>query len=408
MGNRGGQRCRGQSSLQPQPCWDPQAGQAQPQGPPASDTWGQAGTGSAITWAPRSAPIPRAGLQPCRGDAAPAPAAVPPALRLRCHPGARLLFLQTAPALVAHDFFMPGWRCPRRGVPRPPEPRHPSRDRPAAVTDPRNGAGSAFGPRRGGNKWVRVLGDSGGGPWVAGGPRGSRWVPAGTCPAAQSGAAFIHPGPPPRTPGGSGSPRGGSGRCPTGTACPCVPLAWGQPDPSALRGAETLMLVTAPLTMASQGAGVGDRHPDFHPTPFPGGKMRVLGCGGYPSPPHWWGAGRGEGGIPLCPTWPGGQEGSWDGGRGQEGVGGWVCWVVGAPPGFHPGRDMGLLRHPGPPGPGRALAEGWGGLNRAPAAWGCQGRVSGGPLGDQEGDRGAGTALLHRPITPPLRAGSGN
>lgn len=216
------------------PAGTPQPGQAQPLGPPASATlhWGHLGTGGDGLCHPRSAPTPRAGVWPCRGDAAPAPAAIPPAPRLRCQPGARLLFPHAAPALVAHDFFMPGWLCPRRGVPRPPEPRHPSRARPAAVTDPRNGAGSAFGPRRGGNKWVRVLGGRG---W-----RGARVVGARRhLPGSAAGSGIYTSRPPLGPPAGSGSPRGGPGRCPTGTACPCVPPGWRQPDPSPLRAAET-------------------------------------------------------------------------------------------------------------------------------------------------------------------------
>lgn len=232
VGDRRGQRCRGQSPLQPCRRRPPallgppnrgRRGHRDPRPRPRSTggTWGRAGTGSATTRVPRKCPDP-----PCRRLAVPwrcraGSRRLSAALRLRCQPGARLLFPQTAAALVAHDFFMPGWLCPRRGVPWPPEPRHPSRGRPPAVTDPRNGAGSAFGPQCGPNKWVRVLGGPGG-PWVAGWPRGSRWVPAGTCPAAQPGAAFIHPGPPrpPRrgqVPLGGG---GGAGRCPTATACP--------------------------------------------------------------------------------------------------------------------------------------------------------------------------------------------
>lgn len=169
---------------------------------------------------PESSPTPRAGVRPCRSDAAPAPAAVPPALRLRCQPGARLLFPQH-PQLWLLMTFSCRAGAARAGGCRGP----PSRDTRAATArvlklTPETEPGRLSG---GGNKWVRVLG----GPGRGLGVRAAVWLSVGArrhLPGSAAGSGIYTSRSPPLPPRRAQVPLGGAlGAVPQAQRVPASP-----------------------------------------------------------------------------------------------------------------------------------------------------------------------------------------
>lgn len=237
----------------------------------------------------------------------------------------------------------------------------------------------------GGKKWVRVLGGPGG-PWVLERPCGSRWVPAGTCPAEQPGAAFIHPGPPHSPLGGLRFPSGGPWAL-SHRHSVCVLPAWGQPDPSPLRAAETGHVRDNPSSRGMGGwglTGVGAppisiQHPSQEEKE--GAGLSGGGEGVGPQSTARWGAGRGEGaggGFSCAPHAQGVRQ---DLGVGcQEGVG---VLGGGSPSWFPSWEGCGAVALPGGSNHWWGAGRGMGGPQTVPQQpGGVMARGSGGPGGD--------------------------